>query len=763
MVSSDGHQELQQGYQRQSSTVTPAGTISSSNRNSNLANARDCARTRALLMTQKYNASLTFEELGDPANPLHFPTPDVRQVDLVECFGEGGGIEGDGDGGLYDVDVVDNKSYERRRVVDHVTGRFLDSVEDVLVRRPVAAAAAAKTGNGGGGSGIRRASTSQKAPSPSSSSDDDSSLEDAAYALKEKIAQTKYGFVYVCSVLRRRRQRQQEQQRQNRETEGSGDDGDDDESRNCSPTTTIATAAVSTFSSTSTISSGEFFDAVNNGTDSSYCVWETTDEHVVLKCSSFDRIRAARTSHSLRCHHHLQHGRGGAGCGTATTANNSNALLDRYELEDPWKEAAALQHVGDYNPSILGCIEVLKDEDWLYVVMPYCRRGDLYHWFTAVPAPAPAAMKHQHHRHPTGSTASTAATSTSSCAAQAPRRVSEQQALVWFRQLLRGLAHLQKKGVCHRDVSLENLLVDANNNLKLVDFGLALRVPYTDTNNDYSYSGSVCDVSEGGIRCLINKQRGAIGGSGCGHHGGAHGNLIYQAPELLREDESAYDGFAVDLWSAGVVLFIMLVGRAPFRIAHPSDQRYVQISRGGLASVLSHLGIRMSDYACHLLQRMLLSDPNDRMTISEVMSHPWVAEVQRPSSVDTLMRRITEEGAYYSSTEEVAPPRDEPSPVTVTGGAGGGNGKAVGTSAVATDKTYKQEQQQPQKQKQVEQQQPGKTEESLDTTVEKKSPLRQRVRMMASGGRIKPSLSKARRLLATSLQGGVKQQRQPNP
>jgi serine/threonine protein kinase len=243
--------------------------------------------------------------------------------------------------------------------------------------------------------------------------------------------------------------------------------------------------------------------------------------------------------------------------------------------EGPVTEVAALQHVGSYHPYVNGSIEALQDEVYLYLVMPYCVGGDLY----------------------------------------ANRTVlrSEQQIRMWFRQLMHGLIHLQKKGVSHRGISLENLFLNEDNELLIGGFGLALRVPYSDQKN----FGSVSDV---GIHRRLMLQA------------GLSGSLTYLAPELIDQDE-VFDGFAVDLWSAGVILFVMLVGMAPFRWAHPSDSGFARIGRGELRELVQSANISLSDAACDLLQAMLMPDPRHRLTLSEVMDHPWIF-----SDVDSVQR-----------------------------------------------------------------------------------------------------------------------------
>ena len=149
-------------------------------------------------------------------------------------------------------------------------------------------------------------------------------------------------------------------------------------------------------------------------------------------------------------------------------------------------------------------------------------------------------------------------------------------------------------------------MVDENDHLVIVDLGMSLRVPYTDPSN----MGCTTDVSEGAERRLIQAQ-------------GQGGKLMYLAPEIVARDE-VFDGFAIDLWAAGVVLFVLLVGLAPFKWAHPSDKRYQKIAKGNLRELMHALNIAISDEACDLLQNMFWRDPRKRLTLAQVMQHPWV-------------------------------------------------------------------------------------------------------------------------------------------
>ena len=178
--------------------------------------------------------------------------------------------------------------------------------------------------------------------------------------------------------------------------------------------------------------------------------------------------------------------------------------------------------------------------------------------------------------------------------------------------------HLQNKGICHRNLSLENLLLDSEGKLVIADFGLALRVPYTDWSN----FGGVTDVSEGSLRRLILAQ-------------GNGGNTPYLAPELLKSG-ATFDGFSVDMWAAGVILFMMLVGRAPFRVANSTDPKFFKVAhKGQLRSLLQSLHIKISEDAVDLLQNMLWQDPRRRLTLQEALAHPWVTQDRESSESET--------------------------------------------------------------------------------------------------------------------------------
>jgi serine/threonine protein kinase len=164
---------------------------------------------------------------------------------------------------------------------------------------------------------------------------------------------------------------------------------------------------------------------------------------------------------------------------------------------------------------------------------------------------------------------------------------------------------MQSKGVCHRDLSLENILVDDQHCL-IIDMGMCLREPYSGRNDP----AIVTDVENGTMRRLMTPQ------GVCGKHN-------YMSPEVFQNVEN-FDGFAIDLWAAGVILYVMLTGFPPYDQADMVDERFSLIVTGQLTQQLDAWNVRISRDAGDLLQKMLVLDPRHRLTLAQVMCHPWV-------------------------------------------------------------------------------------------------------------------------------------------
>ncbi|KAJ7163482.1 kinase-like domain-containing protein, partial [Mycena crocata] len=177
----------------------------------------------------------------------------------------------------------------------------------------------------------------------------------------------------------------------------------------------------------------------------------------------------------------------------------------------------------------------------------------------------------------------------------AHRYLRERDAAKLFSQLISGVWYMHQKNIVHRDLKLENLLLDRNHNLIITDFGFA-----------NSFTRDKNDMME------------TMCGSPC-----------YAAPELVNSD-GLYVGTAADIWSCGVILYAMLSGYLPFDDdpTNPdgSDitKLYAYIARTPL-TFPDHI----SDAACSLLDAMLVSNPLERAELGTVMRHAWFAMYAR--------------------------------------------------------------------------------------------------------------------------------------
>jgi len=163
-------------------------------------------------------------------------------------------------------------------------------------------------------------------------------------------------------------------------------------------------------------------------------------------------------------------------------------------------------------------------------------------------------------------------------------------ARTYFRQMIAGIEACHNAGVIHRDIKPQNLLLDSRFNLKLTDFGLS-------------------KVLESDADAIMKTT-----------YVGTRG---YQAPELLLE--KTYD-LECDVFSAGVVLFILLTGYPPFEQAHVSDNWFKPLAKGDFEKFWkAHRACPIANDAKvkDLLQKMLMFDPKKRITIGDVKKHPW--------------------------------------------------------------------------------------------------------------------------------------------
>jgi serine/threonine protein kinase len=189
-------------------------------------------------------------------------------------------------------------------------------------------------------------------------------------------------------------------------------------------------------------------------------------------------------------------------------------------------------------------------------------------------------------------------------------------------------------------MSLENLLVHQNGAL-IIDMGMCLRIPYPSQSNttniqevDDSFTNINLDAAEimingNDVRDEIFPWNGKTTPRQLITPQGTCGKWIYMSPEIYKNDEP-FDGFAVDMWAAGVILFLMLTGFPPWERACMTDDRFKYMTAGYLVQMLTEWKVGLSSDAMDLLQRMLFLDPKDRLSLDQVKAHPWMMAMRTP-------------------------------------------------------------------------------------------------------------------------------------
>ena len=218
------------------------------------------------------------------------------------------------------------------------------------------------------------------------------------------------------------------------------------------------------------------------------------------------------------------------------------------------------------HPNITKILEVFNDEDYMLIIMEYINGGNLFSFV------------------------------------KKRRKLSEKIAKFLFRQIILGLKYIHSQGIVHRDIKLENIIIDFNNTIKICDFGI----------------GKVLKSSE---ELLYDK---------CG-------TPMYMAPEIvLSNKHNGYKGFPVDIWACGITLYIMLTGTLPFNLNNKSNDELslkeikkkdntdlqIQIINFNPKKIKN-----ISDEANNLLNGLLNKNPEKRLTCDEILNHQWLQNI----------------------------------------------------------------------------------------------------------------------------------------
>lgn len=157
------------------------------------------------------------------------------------------------------------------------------------------------------------------------------------------------------------------------------------------------------------------------------------------------------------------------------------------------------------------------------------------------------------------------------------------------KQMLCAVDALHKAHFAHRDISPENIMLDAENNCVLIDFGLATHVPTTN---------------------MLPAE-------------GQFGKTPFCPPEIV-DGTIEYDPYKVDIWALGILFCMLSTGLPPFNIAHESDECFQAYKVVGLAPMYKHWEKDLDSSLLDLISNMLCISFESRYTIDDVLQHEWL-------------------------------------------------------------------------------------------------------------------------------------------
>ncbi|KAG7244306.1 hypothetical protein INR49_004446 [Caranx melampygus] len=243
--------------------------------------------------------------------------------------------------------------------------------------------------------------------------------------------------------------------------------------------------------------------------------------------------------------------------------DKKKARQDSYVLKNMKREPRIHQMVR--HPHIVVLLETLETENSYYMAMELCAGGDL--------------MDRICER----------------------KRLEEREVRRYTRQILSAVEHLHKHGIVHRDLKIENFLLDEHNNIKIVDFGLSNTLKAESLSLE-----------------LLNTQ--------CG-------SPAYAAPELLAHRKY---GPKVDVWSVGVSMFAMLTGTLPFTV-EPFNikQLHQKMVNGEISSIPNDVSKGAVSFVLSLLE----PDPAKRPSVRAAMEERWINEGYAKKPLHTLSHK----------------------------------------------------------------------------------------------------------------------------
>ncbi|GMS99969.1 hypothetical protein PENTCL1PPCAC_22144, partial [Pristionchus entomophagus] len=168
----------------------------------------------------------------------------------------------------------------------------------------------------------------------------------------------------------------------------------------------------------------------------------------------------------------------------------------------------------------------------------------------------------------------------------------EQTAAKYIFQIADALHYCHSKNLVHRDVKTSNILVDAYGDLKLCDFGYSVRFPQSKRRTTFC------------------------------------GTLDFLAPEMVRNKGRKYvmDGKHVDLWALGVVAYKIVTGTLPFVSTARDEEENEEEIKNKITTGMYNVPPRVPGGARRLIGQLLKVEPENRLSLERVMTHPWIVQ-----------------------------------------------------------------------------------------------------------------------------------------
>ena len=204
--------------------------------------------------------------------------------------------------------------------------------------------------------------------------------------------------------------------------------------------------------------------------------------------------------------------------------------------------------------NIIYVFQIIDEENDIYIVMEYCNKGELFDYIVS------------------------------------HKKLDENEASIFFYQLINGVDYIHKKGVAHRDLKPENLLLTSDKTLKIIDFGLS---------HEYKENSLLK------TKC---------------------GSPSYASPEIVMGQ--LYDGFKVDIWCCGIILYAMLCGYLPFE----GDNNKELFS--DILKCNPEYPSFLSEKSKNLIQSLLKIHPEERLTIEQIKNTEFYLNGKKLCKID---------------------------------------------------------------------------------------------------------------------------------